>query len=151
MASPTVDLLAIKQAIVDALITGGIEQAYPCWFDNIEPPCVVVLGGDPPVVLDMAFRQGLVKLNLTLAMFAQSETIAGQQQIDQWLSIGTGSPSVIDALRPLIGGVPDSSFGIAGVTFTFGATRQTTNVIYPAGSNNRYALGELDLILSIGG
>lgn len=146
----TLDLVGLHQAIVDTLVAGGIEQCYPCWFDNIEPPCVVVVGApDGYVQLDMAFRQGTGQVNVILQLFGKSETREGQEQIMSWLSMGTGAPSVIDALRPLRSGVPDSSFGLDGVTFTFGATRYASSVIYPEGSNNRYALAELDLRINI--
>lgn len=146
----TFDLMAVHQAIVDALVAGGIAQAYPCWFDNIEPPCVVVVGQpDGYVDLEMAFRMGTVVLHVTLMMFGNAETREGQEQIMSWLSMGTGSPSVLEALRPTTGGVPDSTLGIAGASLVFGTTRYASAVFYPEGSNTRYALGELDLQITI--
>lgn len=146
----TFDLMAVHQAIVDALQNGGIETAYPCWVDSIDPPCVVVVGQpDGYIDLERAFRMGVVVLNVTLMMFGNAETREGQEQIMSWLSMGTGSPSVLEALRPMTGGVPDTTIGIAGASVVFGTTRYASAVFYPEGSNNRYALGELDLQITI--
>lgn len=148
----TLDLVALHQAIVDTLQAGGIEQVYPCWFDSIEPPCIVVVGAPSAYTAgegEQTFRMGIERVQVTLMMFGHSETIEGQQQIMRWLSRGIGEPTVKDALRPLVSGVPDSSFGLDGVSFAFGESRYAAAVIYPEGSNTRYALGELDLTILI--
>lgn len=144
----SLDLLAIHQAVCDTITAPTGARCYPAYRDKPEPPCIMVVGdGSNYLDLNMAFKMGAAQIRVTLLMLATSGgEDGGQEQIMSWLSIGTDD-SVVDALKAnrSLGGVLPSNPGLV-----FGAVRYATAVEWPAGSNTRYAVGELDLILTVG-
>ena len=109
------NLSAIRDGLAARLATITGLRVYDTAPDKPETPAAVVLfGADPFIDYLQAYAAGLIEISFEIRLIVKGTVDrAWQDQLDEFLSAGTGAPSsVLDAIAedPTLGGTVNKAF-----------------------------------------